>query len=342
MKPTLSVITSTYNKSKYLDITLAGYRMQRDKNFELVIVNDGGTDHTEEIISKYSKDVRIRYVYQPNTGIAGARNKALEAAEGDFILIVDDDRIPSPAFVAEHRKTLEADNKTVSIGKQHRLVSFYSNLLNFEYQQWMNLFKDFPHLAESKEEVQLFTAEDLMNDCEHVLQTYSIGEFDPAMLHPYVELYGNDLDGFHFAWSKAFGGNIGYDRRHAQGVRYDTDYRGYGKEDTDLSYQLYLQGYRYRFAPKAENYHQDHPRNIREYQQHYANFRQFQDKHRSLEVYLHTLDHFGEISQSDANAFLSILHKAGSDLLPLIGDYVKRNQPSNPQHRQPVVQAKAL
>ncbi|GFN33177.1 glycosyltransferase [Paenibacillus xylaniclasticus] len=320
-----SVITSTYNKSKYLDLTLAGFATQTDNNFELVIVNDGGTDETEEIINKYTKYINLKYVYQNNTGAAGARNKALELASGENIIIVDDDRIPAPEFISEHKLRLRTDSKVVSIGKQNRVVSFYTHKLALEYRQWMDLYKKYPQLVDCTEDIQLITSVDILENPLTTLKNHLIGSYDPAMLIPIVDKYGEDLSGFHFGWGRAFGGNMAFNRNHLnEKIVYDETYKGYGIEDTDLSYKLYEMNYKFVYTQNAVNFHQEHPRGILENSQHYKNLYKFCDKYDSLEVFLHKLDHEGEITLEEANAFVNIIHNYYDIILPMIHKFIKK------------------
>jgi glycosyltransferase involved in cell wall biosynthesis len=329
MNKLTSVITSTFNKSKYLELTLAGYAMQADPSYELVIVNDGGTDDTESIIERYASKLNIKYIYQENSGIAAARNKALQAASGDNIIIVDDDRIPVPNFVQEHKRRLGAKTKLVSIGRQFKVLSFYSNLIQLDYFEWMELFDRHPELTRTDELIRLITVEQLLDNPQKVLEFNKVGNYDPAGLLPIVQTYGEDLDGFYFGWAKAFGGNIAFDRSCSRSdIKYDSRYDGYGKEDTDLAYQLLLDGYRFVFTQHAANYHQEHPRGRKEYQQHFINFHRFCQKYESLEVYLHQLDNEGKISQAEANSFLHILDAYREAIVPRINRHVERKQVS--------------
>ena len=89
-QPFFSVIVPTFNRAHFLHKCLDSVIGQSYKNFEIVIVDDGSTDGTEELISSL-RDKRIRYLYQENCGVAAARNKALGSASGDHIAFLDSD-----------------------------------------------------------------------------------------------------------------------------------------------------------------------------------------------------------------------------------------------------------
>lgn len=90
--PKLSIIIPIYNKEKYVGKCISSLIKQRYSDFELVIINDGSTDCSENIILEYQKnDNRIRYYKYTNGGVAVARNRGLELASGDYVLFIDAD-----------------------------------------------------------------------------------------------------------------------------------------------------------------------------------------------------------------------------------------------------------
>lgn len=90
----VSVILPIYNVAPYLDDTFQSLINQSLKEIEIIAVNDGSTDNSEEIIRKYAeKDSRISYYHQNNQGQSIARNHALQHAKGDYIYMMDSDDI---------------------------------------------------------------------------------------------------------------------------------------------------------------------------------------------------------------------------------------------------------
>lgn len=86
MMPKISVIIPVYNVEKFLSRCLDSVLDQTFKDFEVVCINDGSTDRSEEILQEYAKnDQRIKVFTQNNQGAAVARNKALQYASGDFV-----------------------------------------------------------------------------------------------------------------------------------------------------------------------------------------------------------------------------------------------------------------
>jgi glycosyltransferase involved in cell wall biosynthesis len=85
-----SVILATYNSSKYLEESINSVLNQTYKNFELIIVDDGSTDKTINIIKKF-KDNRIKYKYQTNQGPSKARNIGIKISKSRWICFIDAD-----------------------------------------------------------------------------------------------------------------------------------------------------------------------------------------------------------------------------------------------------------
>ena len=88
----ISVIIPVYNVEKYLAQRLESIAGQSYENLEIIIVNDGSTDRSEEICGKFeAMDSRIKLINQSNSGVSVARNTGIENATGDYITFVDSD-----------------------------------------------------------------------------------------------------------------------------------------------------------------------------------------------------------------------------------------------------------
>ena len=87
-----SVLMQVYNKEKHLSKTIESVLQQSFIDFELIIVNDGATDTSETIIKSFT-DPRINYIKQENQGVSVARNTGINAANADYIALLDADDI---------------------------------------------------------------------------------------------------------------------------------------------------------------------------------------------------------------------------------------------------------
>ena len=91
-QPAISVVMPVYNGRKYLREAIDSVLQQSFTDFEFIIVNDGSTDDSEEIILSY-KDSRINYIKQKNTGVGGALRIGCNMAIGNYIARMDADDI---------------------------------------------------------------------------------------------------------------------------------------------------------------------------------------------------------------------------------------------------------
>jgi len=88
----VSIIIPVYNAEMYLKDTLKSIMNQTYKNLEIIIINDGSTDNSQNILEKFaSVDNRIKIINQQNMGQAISRNKGIKKSKGEFILFVDSD-----------------------------------------------------------------------------------------------------------------------------------------------------------------------------------------------------------------------------------------------------------
>lgn len=88
----VSIIVPVYNAEKYLTDCLDSICTQTYSNIEIIAVNDGSTDHSAQILEQYAyNDIRIKILSQDNSGSAAARKAGIDAASGQYILMVDSD-----------------------------------------------------------------------------------------------------------------------------------------------------------------------------------------------------------------------------------------------------------
>lgn len=89
----ISVIVPVYNAEKYIARCLDSILTQADENVEIILINDGSTDRSEEIIKTYLGKYKssIKYIKKENDGVANSRNLGLEKATGEYIIFVDSD-----------------------------------------------------------------------------------------------------------------------------------------------------------------------------------------------------------------------------------------------------------
>ena len=108
----ISVIVTTYNRPDALRALLDGLRAQTDRDFEVLVADDGSRDDTGMLVhaTARSAPIEIRHVWQEDRGFraGAARNRATAQAAGDYVVFLDGDCVPRPHFVARHRSLAES------------------------------------------------------------------------------------------------------------------------------------------------------------------------------------------------------------------------------------------
>lgn len=109
MAPKISVQMCTYNRKQLLERALQALFNQdfpKDE-FEIVLVDDGSPDGTGDYVKSLNPPVKLKYLYQENSGLAKGRNNGIRNASGHIILFIDDDIVASPNLLKEHVDTHE-------------------------------------------------------------------------------------------------------------------------------------------------------------------------------------------------------------------------------------------
>ncbi|OGI07828.1 MAG: hypothetical protein A2X41_11920 [Candidatus Margulisbacteria bacterium GWE2_39_32] len=99
MMPKVSIIIPTYNRSQRLSEAIDSVIAQTYTNIEIIVIDDGSTDETEEIINSKKASFPILYTKQKNKGVSAARNYGISLASGDYICFLDSDDIWYPQKV---------------------------------------------------------------------------------------------------------------------------------------------------------------------------------------------------------------------------------------------------
>ncbi len=112
--PKISVVMPVYNtKEEYLRESIESILNQTYSDFEFIIINDGSTNNTEDVILSY-KDKRIKYFKQKNSGVAKTLNYGFDLAQGEYIARMDSDDISLPDRFEKQINFLE-NNKSISV-----------------------------------------------------------------------------------------------------------------------------------------------------------------------------------------------------------------------------------
>lgn len=98
MNDAVSVVIPAFNYGRYLGAAIQSVLSQTFQNFELLVIDDGSTDDTRKILSRFT-DSRLRYVYQFNQGLSAARNTGIANARFDFVAFLDADDLWLPGML---------------------------------------------------------------------------------------------------------------------------------------------------------------------------------------------------------------------------------------------------
>src|ERR1043165_296320 len=106
MEPFFSIVIPTYNRALLLPAAIESVIAQTFSNWELIIVDDGSTDNTREVVSSYP-DKRIKYIYQNNAERSAARNNGIGHSDGTYICFLDSDDYYLPERLESLYKKLD-------------------------------------------------------------------------------------------------------------------------------------------------------------------------------------------------------------------------------------------
>ena len=110
-EPLITVVIPTYNRAQFISETIESVLDQTYPNIEIIVIDDGSTDNTEEVVARYVP--RVKYVKQKNAERGASRNHGLRLADGEFIVFLDSDDLLSPDKIKED---LAIFKRTPSVG----------------------------------------------------------------------------------------------------------------------------------------------------------------------------------------------------------------------------------
>lgn len=123
-----SIIVPTYNRAGIIVNTLNSLRNQEYKNFEIIVVDDGSTDNTDEVVKNIS-DERITYVKKENAERAAARNFGAAIAKGDYVNFFDSDDIALSHHLSEALRVINQNNLPEWLYVAYALADSNKNLI---------------------------------------------------------------------------------------------------------------------------------------------------------------------------------------------------------------------
>jgi glycosyltransferase involved in cell wall biosynthesis len=145
MEKTISIIIPTFNSRNVLEKCLESFKTQTfsDKHYEVIVVDDGSTDDTKDVVAKYP----IKYIYQQNHGPAAARNNGVNQAQGEIVLFTDADCEPQPNWIEEMIRPMN-DSQVVGVKGAYktRQKELMARFVQFEYEHKYERMKKYKYI----------------------------------------------------------------------------------------------------------------------------------------------------------------------------------------------------
>jgi glycosyltransferase involved in cell wall biosynthesis len=285
-----SVIIATRNKARYLELTLASFALQTERDYEVIVLDDGSSDDTADVARRAASTAPVRYVAQPHGGRAAARNCAVAEANGRVIIFSDDDRIVAPGFVAAHVARCDASPTVQVFGWQRGILSIWNPGLQLPLPMlWTWWAKNGSRIRRPDAVTPMFSASELVAEFDGVINRYEIPErwwVDGVV--PALAIWGDDLATMTVPWVLGTTGNLSVRREALLAVGgFDDGFVGWGLEDLDLCYRLHHAGYRPVVDRDAVSWHQAHPTGARKRSEWLRNLVYLIEKHDALDLTLY-------------------------------------------------------
>ena len=130
--PEISVIIPSYNHATYIGHAVESVFAQSHTDFELIVVDDGSTDNSLEVLSGFS-DPRLMVLTQPNQGAHAAINRGLRAATGEYLAILNSDDLYHPHRLAKILEVLKADRQVGLVGSYIEIIDRHGKSLGIKH-----------------------------------------------------------------------------------------------------------------------------------------------------------------------------------------------------------------
>ncbi|MDH6108211.1 GT2 family glycosyltransferase [Kitasatospora sp. MAP12-15] len=251
----VSVVIPSYNARTQLGRLLrclAGCWLDAGDSLEVVVADDGSTDGTGDLVSEFTADLDLVYVFlprSPTSGRAAARNAGIEKASGELVLMADADQLCGPDFVLEHLRFHRLRDDLVVVGPRHDLA-------------------DGPF------------------DDARLAQGFALSALPEVVAGDGRELvlaeFSENFNNLETCWHHMFSCNVSVRREHLLAVGgFDEGFVGWGLEDSELGYRLRRAGHVFAFNSTAVVYQKGRDVTPDMFGEWRRNLAYFMDKHRS-------------------------------------------------------------
>ncbi|MBN2535317.1 MAG: glycosyltransferase family 2 protein [Spirochaetales bacterium] len=232
-----SFVIPTYNNKRLLENTLEALHHQEGfgkDEYQAVIVDDGSDDNTHQIIEKQNRNYNLKYIFldrMTDSCRAKARNCGWKNADGEIIIFIDSDIIVKRNYLSQLTGCYEMESNMVVFGTRLMLQD------DIETEEISNgeIFRKYKF---DRSKAEYF---------EH--------------RHYLFNTMSYNINCFLDPWLYAYSCNVAIPRKIINEERgFDENYKGWGVEDLELSYKIYLKGVKFVFNSNLEAFHQNHTR----------------------------------------------------------------------------------
>lgn len=133
-----SIIIPTYNRAAFIEKTIKSVLNQTCQTYELIVVDDGSTDNTKEIVNSIN-DSRLKYYKKANSERAATRNYGAKVAKGEYVNFLDSDDILYPNHLSEAIKLVELNNSPEIFHLNYDVIDDLGNVVSKPYKFSGNL-----------------------------------------------------------------------------------------------------------------------------------------------------------------------------------------------------------
>lgn len=219
----ISLVLSTYNRPDALSFALAALLNQSDKDFELVIADDGSGPETQQVVQDFQNKFLypIIHAWQPDEGfrLSASRNNAIRQSSGDYLVFLDGDCLARPNFIQNH-KSLAEKNYFVTGNRVLLSETFTKDLLASKVEAFNPSLAELFALKKQREINRIFS----------LLDFTSISAFRKNQSNNWKKLRGCNFA----AWRK--------DIYEVNG--FDENFKGWGFEDSDFAVRMLNKGFK--------------------------------------------------------------------------------------------------
>lgn len=121
-QPDISAIICTHNRDVYLGDAIDSLLQQEFANFEIIVVDNGSSDRTKEVVAQRESDPRLKYIYEPTLGLSFARNTGFKQAGSEILAYLDDDAVASPQWLRTLWNAYQQNPKLAIAGGKVTLI----------------------------------------------------------------------------------------------------------------------------------------------------------------------------------------------------------------------------